>query len=356
MRRVRSRSADSDQSVDIVKRRPRARAQIVRRSSGRSTRLTVGLKLVNPFKSNKPTIHRVRQESPQRRVRRRASFDERWEEGSGTDNIRAEPMCANRNDDFVPLPPPIPPFQQDFDPIVQVVEPRSRQRPRVYHHPRSRSSHMSPHRSHHEPEVIFEPERTHRRDAERTRQERQRRREAEAEAERVREAALRERDRRRRAEADLRQAEDLTQRMERVAIQERENARRAAADAEEADALARRAEQELNRERRERVLAERERAVLERHRAREREERAEAEAEARRRRPLDVEIIQRNFPMGLDRDRGADVIRQAQETERRRREDDRLRRHGADRDRDGRRPPIDIFDDDDDIRWRPRHR
>jgi hypothetical protein len=358
MPRGRSYSWASDQSNGpvIIEREPDVRTTRPTRPHKQPKKLTFGFKFVNPFKSRKPSVRIVHREVHRRRrradrpdvVETRERNQERRRSEESTSMSR-----GGRPDEFVPLPPRIPIHYPDPDPIIEVVSPRRTQRAEV-HQPGRNSFDLPMNRSPvrpSEPERIIARERDRRRDADRlARHETRRRREAEEEAERVRRAAARERERRR-------QVEEITQRIGRVAINERENrreaeeeARRLAAEAQEAEARARQAEYALARERQ---LAERERAVRERQRQAEREDRAEAEAEALtvRRRP--VHVVQRDLPLVVDR--GAEVLRQAQEAERRRRDDDLLYRMERDRHRDlpRRQRSITIFEDDDDRR---RHR
>jgi hypothetical protein len=121
-----------------------------------------------------------------------------------------------------------------------------------------------------------------------------------------------------------------------------------AAEAAEADARARHAEAALLLERR---LAERERVVRDRQRQAEIEGRAEADVWNPRRRS--VHILQHDLPPLVDR--GAEVLRQAQEADRRRRGNDALYRMERNRYRDAprRQRSLTAFEDDDD-RWRYR--
>jgi hypothetical protein len=115
----------------------------------------------------------------------------------------------------------------------------------------------------------------------------------------------------------------------------------AEARARQAEAGARQAEAALLLERR---LAERERVFHERQRQAEIEDRVRVEVDAQNHRRRSVHIQQLV-------DQGAEVLRQAQEAERRRRESGTLFR--IDRDRYRRQRSITLFDDDDD-RWRYR--
>ena len=363
MPRGRPQSWYSDQSDGpvIIEREPDVRTA---RSTSRQRpkKLTFDFKFLNPFKSRKPSARIVHQQVHRRRRRpHRPEFvgvrERVWEPRRSGEST---PMSRDRpRNEFIPLPPRIPIHNQELDPIIEIVTPRQRRRPEV-HQPRRNSfdpSMNNPPVRVFEPERISERERDRRRDAERfARQEARRRREAEEgrmtaeeEAERVHRAAVRERERRR-------QVEDITQRIGRVAINERENrreaeeeARRLAAEAQDAEARARQAEYALARERQ---FAERERAVRERQRRAEMEDRAEAEALLNRRRS--VHVVQRDLPLVVDR--GAEVLRRAQEEEHRRREnDDLLYRMERDRHRGlpRRQRSITIFEDDEDRR---RHR
>ena len=356
MPRGRSHSWNRDQSDGpfIIEREPDVRTARPTRPRRQPKRLTFGLKFVNPFRSQRPSVRIVHQE-----VHRGRGRTDRPELVEVRERVREVMSSGRRRDDYVPLPPRVPIHHQDPDPIIEVVSPRRRRRPEV-HQPRRNSFDLS---MNHSPVRIFEPERSteherdRRRDAERlARQEARRRREAEErrrtaeeEAERVHRAAVRERERRR-------QVEDMTQRIGRVAINERENRREAeeearhlAAEAQDAEARARQAEYALARERQ---LAERERAVRDRQRRADMEDRAEADALSNRRRS--VHVVQRDLPLVVDR--GAEVLRRAQEEERRRRENDELlyqmereRQRGLPR----RQRSITIFEDDEDRR-RPR--
>ena len=333
MFRGRSYSWHYDQSDGpvIIEREPDVRTTRPTRPRKQPKSLTFGFKFVNPFKSRKPSVRIVHQEAHRRRRRAdRSEVVEVRERELRRSEESASMSPAGRQDEFVPLPPRIPIHHQDPDPIIEVVSPRRRRRPEV-HQPRRNSFDLpmnhSPVRAH-EPERIIARERDRRREADRfARHEARRRREAEEEAERVRRAAAREREHRR-------QVEDLTQRIGRVAINERENrreaedeARRLAAEAQDAEARARQAEYTLARERQ---LAERERAVRERQRRAEMEDRAEAEALVNRRRS--VHVVQRDLPLVVDR--GTEVLREAQEVERQRRENDLRYRTERDRHRD----------------------
>jgi hypothetical protein len=340
MLRGRSYSWNSDQSDGpvIIEREPDVRTTRPAQQRKQLKRLTFGLKFVNPFKSRKPSVRIVRQEVHRRQRRTdRPEVDET--RGRDRDPRRSEDsasMSRGRGQgDFVPLPPPIPPH--DPGPINEAVPLPQERRPQV-HQLRRNSFDLPMNRS---PVRGFED---WRRDADRqVRREVRRRREAEENAAQGRRAAARERELRRR------QVDDLAQRMNRIAIHERETRREAEEEARRLEARARQAEYALARER---ELAERERVVQERLRQEEMRELAEAEALARRPRP--VHIVQGDLPLAMDR--GAEILRQAQEVERRRREDDwwfyRMERD-AYRDLPRRRRSITIYEDDDD-RWRPR--
>ena len=341
----------------IIEREPDVRNIRPTRPHKQPKKLTFGFKFVNPFKSRKPSAQVVRQQT-RRRPRGRDRLEavearERTRESGGPE-VMASMSRGGRQGEFVPLPPRIPIPHQDADPIVEIVSPRGRGTPEV-HQPRRNSLDLPMNRSPvriPEPERIIARERDRRRQADRqARLEAQRRREVEQEMEQVRQAAARERDRRR-------EVNDIAQRIRRVAINERENrreaeaeARRLAAEKEEAEDRARQAEYELERER-QLAERERERALQARIRQTEMEDRAEAEAQTLRCRP--VHIVQRDLPFNVDR--GAEVLRLAQEVERRRREDERLYRMERDRRRDlpRRQRSITIFEDDDDRRRRHR--
>jgi len=335
---------DQSNGPVIIEREPHVRTTRPGRQRKQPKRLTFGFKFVNPFKSRNRNVRIVYQEPHRGRQRadRPEFFDVRERERERRRSEESSSMSRTpRRDDFVPLPPRLP------EPIVEVLPPNPRRTPEVHQGPRRNSFDFpinhSPVRVY-EPERIIERERDRRRNADRVaRQEARRRREAEEEAERVRVAAVRERERRRRAQ-------EVTQQMERMAINERdrrgeaeEEIRRLAAEAAGADARARHAEAALLLERR---LAERERADRERRRQAEIEERAEADAWNHRRRP--VHIFQPDLPPLVDR--GAEVLRQAQEAERRRRDAlyrmERYRYHDVPR----RQRRLTTFEDDD--RWR----
>jgi hypothetical protein len=338
----------------IIEREPHVRTTRPARHRKQPKRLTFGFKFVNPFKSRNRNVRVVHQEIHRGRQRadRPETFEIRERErGRRRSEESASMSRAPHRDEFVPLPPRIPPIHHPGpDPIIEVLPPNPRRTPEVHQARRNSFDfpvNHSPVRPY-EPERIIEHERDRRRNANRlARQEARRRKEAEEEAERVRLAAVRERERRRRAQ-------EMTQQMERMAINEREKrgeaeeeARRLAAEAAGAEARARQAEATLLLERR---LAERDRADRERQRRAEIEDRAEADAWNRRRRS--VHIQQDLSPLV---DRGAEVLRQAQEAERRRRESDALYRIDRNRYRDvpRRQRSLTLFGDDDD-RWRYR--
>jgi hypothetical protein len=344
----------------IIEREPHVRTRRPARQRKEPIRLTFGFKFANPFKSRKRSVREVHQES--HRGRQRADRPEivevrEWEQGPRRSEESASMSRDPHRDEFVPLPPRIPVHHQGIhhqgpDPVIEILPTTPRRTPEV-HQPRRNSFanefpiNHSPVRPY-EPELVIERERDRRRNADRhARQETRRRREAEEEVERVRLAAAREREHRRRAQ-------ELAQQMERMAINERESrreaqeeARRLAAEAADAEARARQAEAALLVERR---LAERVRAFHERQRQAEIEDRAEVEARNHRRRSVH---IQQDLTPSMDR--GAEVLRQAQEAERRRRESDTLFRIDRDRYRDTprRQRSITLYDDDDD-RWRYR--
>jgi hypothetical protein len=280
MPRGRSYSWDTHQSERpvIIEREPNVRNIRPARSHKQPKSLTFGFKFVNPFKSRKPKVRVVRQQA--RRAPRGSDrlevveTRERTPEPRGSEDT-ASMSRGGRQGEFVPLPPRIPIPRQDPVPIIEPVAP-----------PPVRT-----------PEPELERERDWRRRAvHQARLETQRRWEAEQETERVRRAAARER----------RAVNDLADRLHHVAINERERGR-------EFEDRARRAEYELDLERH---LAERERAFQARLRQAEMEVRAEAEARILRRRP--VHIVQRDPPLIVDR--GAEVLRLAQEAERQRRD------------------------------------
>lgn len=351
----RSHTWDRDQSNApiIIEREPDVRTTRPLRAHKQPKRLIFGFKFVNPFKSKNPSVRIVSQESHVRRPQAHRSEvaevyeqEREWRRRSGESTSMSR---GGRQDVFVPLPPRIPIHHPDPDPIIEVVSPRRRPRPEVHQHP---ANTFNPPMNH-SPVLVVEPERTiarerdRRREADRlAREEARRRKEAEKEAERVHRAVVKEQERRH-------QVEDLAQRFRRAAIDERESrreaeeeVRRLAAEIQEAEARTRQAEYALARER---ELAERERVVRERQRQAEREDRAEALLQ--RLRP--VQIVQRDLPIQVDR--GAQVLRQAQEAGRRRREDESLfgeetaRHHHLPR----RQRSITIFEDDD---GRRRHR
>jgi hypothetical protein len=317
----------------IIEREPHVRTTRPARQRKQPKRLTFGFKFVNLFKSRNRNDRVVHQEIHRGRQRadRLEFFDVRERErGPRRSEESASMARAPHRDEFVPLPPRIPIHHPVPDPIVEILPSNPRRTPEVHQGPRRNSFDFpinhSPVRVL-EPERVIERERDRRRNADRlARQEARRRREAEEEAERVRQAAVRERERRRRAQ-------EVTQQMERMALNERgrrgeaeEEIRRLAAEAADADARARRAEAALSRERR---FAERERVIRERQRQAEIEERAEADAWHHHRRS--VHIFQPDLPPLVDR--GAEVIRRAQEAERRR-ENDALYRMERNRYRD----------------------
>ena len=352
MSRGRHHSWNSDQSDGpvIIERARDVRTARPTRTLRQPKRLTFGIKFVNPFRSSKPSVRIVHQEVRQRRrTADRPEVIEIQERGP----VESAFMSGDRRrDDFVPLPPPIPPHQQYSNPVIEVVSPDRRRLPEI--HQTRRNSFDLP--MNHSPVRVFEPdrvterERDRRRDAERVaRHEARRRREAEERRRAAEEEAVRERERRREVEA-------LTRRIGRVVINERTNrreaeeeTRRLAAEAQDAAARARQAEDALARERR---LAEWERTIHERQRRAQMEDLAEEEAIRNHRRS--VHVIQRDLPLVVDR--GAEVLRRAQEEERRRRENEELlRRMERDRHRGllRRQQSITIFDDDEDRR---RHR
>ena len=341
---------DQSNGPVIIEREPHVRTTRPAQQRKEPKRLTFGFKFVNPFKSRNRNVRVVHQEIHRGRQRadRPEFFDVREREREPRRSEESASMSRTpRRDEFVPLPPRIPVHHQGPDPIIEVLPPNPRRTPEVHQGPRRNSFEFPinhpPVRAY-EPERIIERERDRRRNADRlARREAIRRREAEEEAERVRLAAVRERERRRRAQ-------EMTQQMERMAINERERRgeaeeeiRRLAAEAADADARARQAEAALLHERR---LAERdrERAVRERQRQAEIED-----ADAWNHRRRSVHVFQQ------DLDRGAEVLRQAQEAERRRRENDALYRTERNRYRDvpRRQRSLTLFGDDDD-RWRYR--
>lgn len=356
MPRGRPRSWVRDQSDGpvIIEREPHVRTTRPARQRKQPIRLTFGFKFANPFKSRKRSVRVVHQEvhrGPQRADRPEVVDVREWEREPRRSEESASMSRDPHRDEFVPLPPRIPPIHhqgiqhQGPDPVIEILPPNPRRTPEVHQARRNSFDfpmNHSPVRPY-EPERIIERERDRRRNADRhARQETRRRREAE-------EAAVRERERRRRFQ-------ELTQQMERMAINERESrreaqeeARRLAAEAAEADARARQAEAALLLERR---LAERERVFHERQRQAEIEDRVRVEADAQNHRRRSVHIQQDPTPLV---DRGAEVLRQAQDAERRRRESGTLSRIDRDRYRDvpRRQRSITLFDDDDD-RWRYR--
>jgi hypothetical protein len=368
MSRGRSYSWVRDQSNGpvIIEREPHVRTTRLAPQRKQPKRLTIGFKFVNPFKSRKRSVRVVHQEIHRRQTADRPEVVEvREREREPRRSEESASMARDpHRDEFVPLPPRIPIRQPDThhqdihhqgihhqgpDPIIEILPPNPRRTPEVHQAPRNSAefpmSH-SPVRAH-EPDRVIERERDRRRHADRlARQEARRRREAEEEAERVRLAAARERERRRRAQ-------ELTQQMERMAINERqsrreaqEEARRLAAEAADAEARARQAEATLLLERR---IAERERAAYERQRQAEIEDRVVPDARSPRRRS--IHILQPDLSPLVDR--GAEVLRQAQDAERQRRENETLFRIQRDRHRDvPRRRSITLFEDDD--RWRYR--
>ena len=339
---------DQSNGPVIIEREPHVRTTRPARQRKQPKRLTFGFKFVNLFKSRNRNVRVVRQEVHRGRQRadRPEFFDVREREPRRSEE--SSPMSRTpRRDDFVPLPPRLPVHHQGQDPIIiEVPPPNPRRTPEVHQGGRRNSFEFPINRSPvrvYEPERIIERERDRRRNANHVaRREARRRREAEEEAERRRLAAVRERELRRRAQ-------EVTQQMERMAINERdrrgeaeEENRRLAAEAADADARARHAEEALLLERR---LAERERVARERRRH-EIEDRAEANAWNPRRRP--VHIFQPDLPPLVDR--GAEVLRQAQVAERRRRGSDplyrmeRYRYHDVPR----RQRNLTAFEDDDD--------
>ena len=356
---------DQSNGPVIIEREPHVRTTRPTRHRKQPKRLTFGFKFVNPFKSRNRNVRVVHQEIHRGRQRadRPEAFEIREREREPRRSEESATMSrAPHRDEFVPLPPRII-HHQGPDPI-EVLPPNPRRTPEIHQARRNSFDfpvNHSPVRAY-EPERIIEHERDRRKIANRVaRQEVRRRREAEEEAERarleaervrleaeqVRLAAVRERERRRRAQ-------EITQQMERMAINEREKrgeaeeeARRLAAEAADAEARAKHAETTLLLERR---LAERDRADRERQRQAEIEERADADAWNRRRRS--VHIQQDLSPLV---DRGAEVLRQAQEAERRRRESDALYRIDRNRYRDvpRRQRSLTLLGDDDD-RWRYR--
>ena len=344
---------DQSDGPVIIEREPHVRTTRPARQRKQPIRLTFGFKFANPFKSRKRSVRVVHQEAhrgPQRADRPEVVDVREWEREPRRSEESASMSRDPHRDEFVPLPPRIPIHHQGIqhqgpDPVVEILPPNPRRTPEVHQARRNSFDfpmNHSPVRPY-EPERIIERERDRRRNADRhARQETRRRREAE-------EAAVRERERRRRFQ-------ELTQQMERMAINERESrreaqeeARRLAAEAAEAEARARQAEAALLLERR---LAERERVFHERQRQAEIEDRVRVEADAQNHRRRSVHIQQDPTPLV---DRGAEVLRQAQDAERRRRESGTLFRIDRDRYHDvpRRQRSITLFDDDDD-RWRYR--
>ena len=366
----RSRSWQTDQSPApvIVEREPSVRSDLPLRPKRRSKKLTIGFKFANPFRSRKTTTRRVLQSSPPRRVVvHQERVDLRDPEPQRSTTPTEFMFRSAHQDGFVPLPPPLSSYRQHHpDPIIEVRSPVGTRRPELHQFGPDRFGFPAEGRDFpqplmRDPERVIARERDRRRDADRVarelereaRAERQRRRDAEAEAHRISTEAVRERDRRR-------EVEDITQRIGRVAVQERESrrqaqedARQAEAETQEAEERARRLERELNQVRRERTVAERERVVLERQRRQEEQERADEIARNARRRS--VHIIQPDLPIATDR--GADVIRQAQDAARRRRDEESLYGHERDRHRRGprRQRSITIFEDDNDRRRHRQH-
>ena len=144
----------------------------------------------------------------------------------------------------------------------------------------------------------------------------------------------------------LREVNDFAEHFRRMAINERENrreaeseARRLAAEKREAEERSRQAEYELGRDRQLTEMA----ILQARLRQVEMDDRVDDEEYPLRRRP--VRIVQPEMPFSVDR--GTAVLRQAQEAERQRREDElhrmeRDRRRGLPR----RQRSITIFEDD----------
>jgi hypothetical protein len=358
---------DQSDGPVIIEREPHVRTTRPARQRKQPIRLTFGFKFANPFKSRKRSVRVVHQEvhrGPQRADRPEVVDVREWEREPRRSEESASMSRDPHRDEFVPLPPRIPIQHQGIqhqgpDPVIEILPPNPRRTPEVHQARRNSFDfpmNHSPVRPY-EPERIIERERDRRRNADRhARHETRRRREAEEEAERVRLAAVRERERRRRFQ-------ELTQQMERMAINERESrreaqeeARRLAAEAAEAEARARQAEAGARQAEAalllERRLAERERVFHERQRQAEIEDRVRVEADAQNHRRRSVHIQQDPTPLV---DRGAEVLRQAQDAERRRRESGTLFRIDRDRYRDvpRRQRSITLFDDDDD-RWRYR--
>ena len=287
----------------------------------------------------------------------------------------------HRPEQFVPLPPPIqlpfpprapsPIYHHAYpgnreEPEIEIVPPQ-RPAPEIHqgfgmpdgNHRRALSQHGREDRERLEREsnrrrraeqVAREEQERLEREADRrrkadqgAREERERRRNAEQTAERERRAAEKERKRRH-------EVEELTEQIGRVYINEQrarvsaeEEARRLRSANEEAEERVRRAEREAR-------VAERERAVLERERQHELENQRVAEREAMLRRPRPVNTF--DDTLLTRRDRGTEVIRQAQKDAVRRRErmrdDDSYYGHDRDRHRQRheRRGSRNIFDDD----------
>lgn len=305
----------------IIERKPESEVCEVslRKKKGRSKKLTFGFKFRELFRPVR--IERVQPKSILRRVEP-VVVEPEYVELREPGRPRPSPLRPQRPDpvDFVPLPPPVPSPRrrpEEEVPVVEIRSPRSPRRPVIIHslspplreHRRRRAPSTSPVR---EVETI----RIRRFDnTDRERAERQRARDVEEEVRIERERRY--------------DVEDVNRHLTEIAMHERSERRRAERDAENAAvqrASAEIAAADLQRENgrldRERRVAEREAAVLALERERERERLGDA-----LRRPPDGFRPARDIvrqPREAPRapaDRGAEVIRAAQEARRHRRGD-----------------------------------
>jgi hypothetical protein len=303
----------------IIERKPESEVceLSIPKKKGRSKKLTFSFKFRELFRSFR--TERVQPKSILRRVEPELVEPE-YVELREPGRPRPPSLRPQRphSDDFVPLPPPVPSPRrrpEEETPFLEIRSPRSPRRPPIIHSP---STPLREHRRRRAPSTSpvreVETIRIRRFDkTDRGRAERQRARDVEEEA---------------RIERERRHdVEDANRHLAEIAMRERSERRRAEKDAENAAvqrASAEIAAADLQRENgrldRERRVAEREAAVLALERERERERLGDA-----LRRPQDGfrparEVVRQ--PREGPRqpvDRGAEVIRAAQEARRHRR-------------------------------------
>ena len=303
----------------IIERKPESevRDSSLPKIRRRSEKLTIGFKFRELFK-----IERVR---PKSILRQRSEpepelVDPEYVEMREPRQPRPPPVSSTRTpppDEFVPLPPPVPSPRRQPEEEAPIFDVRSPRWAPIIHSssPRLRQQRRRPTRPP-SPEPVREVEtiRVRRFDeTDRGRAQRQRERD-------VKEEARIERERRHNAEDVNRRLAELALRERSERLEAERHARNAETQRRSAEIAAADLQQENEQLDRERRLAEREAAVLERERARERERVRDALGH-----PADIFPAARGAPQHTrdiprppPTDRGAEVIRAAQEARRHR--------------------------------------